>query len=78
MNKGQDQIVEQIGQLADRAERQEQEIETLRQRQNRLADELGQLVADVFRISRSSRLWDQAGKARDVLEANMQEPSSDR
>ncbi len=72
MDNGQDPIVERIGQLADRAEQQEQEIKALRQQQNHLADELGKLIEAVVKISRSPPLREQAQRAQKVLTANIQ------
>ena len=75
MNTGQEQIVERISQLADRAEQEERKREVLRQQRNRLANELGELIEAIGKISRSPPLRAQAESAQGVLAANMQEPS---
>ena len=75
MNTGQDPIVERIGRLADRAEREEQERKLLHQQRDRLAGELEKLIEAIVKISRSPRLRAWAESARGVLAANTQEPS---
>lgn len=75
MSTRQEQIVEQIGQLADLAERGEQERNLLRQQRDRLADELEKLIKAIVKISRSPRLRARAEKAQEVLAVNTQESS---
>ena len=75
MSTRQEQIVEQIGRLADRAEREEQERNLLHQQRDHLASELEKLIEAIGKISRSPRLRAWAESAQGVLTANMQEPS---
>jgi len=81
MDIGRDQIVARIGQLAEQAERDEQETaqlkrdaKTLFQQRDNLADELETLIQAVLRISRSHQLRERAEKAQKALTANTQEP----
>ena len=75
MSTEQEQIVERISQLADWAEQEERKREVLRQQRNRLANELGELIEAIGKISRSPRLRARAENAQEVLAANTQEPS---
>ena len=75
MKTTQRQIIKRIGQLANRAKQEEQERKLLYQQQDRLIDELEQLIEAVFKISRSPRLRAQAESAQKVLTANTQKTS---
>jgi hypothetical protein len=75
MSTRQERIIEQIGQLADLAERGEQERLLLCQQRDRLAGELEKLIEAIGEISRSPRLRALAESAKGALAANTQEPS---
>jgi len=75
MSTRQEQIVEQIGQLADLAEQGEQERILLCEQRDLLAGELEKLIEAIDKISRSPRLRARAESAKGVLAANTQEPS---